>query len=437
MNKSIKTVLMTISILAVIGGASVMAGDIYSTTANLNMRTGPSTGYSRILTIPKAKKVESLAKAPSGWLQVRYGSKVGYVSSSYVKFVSKDVAANVVSAIPNTGASYTCTTTANVNMRSGPTTGYKVLITVPKGKAVSYISTDKSGWYKVSYSGKTGYISNKYSKLTITGVVAAIPAPAPAPAPTPAPAPVVTPTPSVNAVIQQTLYFTTANLTMRTGSSTKYASLLSIPKGTHLISLGTSGGWHKVSYNGKTGWVSGTYLGSGTVFTVNGIIIANKGYGMSPSFAPGINPQANAALTQMKNAAARAGYTLNPFSSFRTYAYQAGLYSRYAANDGTAAADKYSARAGYSEHETGLAFDIGVGGMITSTNIGNHPGGIWMAQNAHNYGFILRYPAGKESITGYQYEPWHFRFVGVYTATKVYQSGLTLDEYLNVVHPNY
>ena len=123
----------------------------------------------------------------------------------------------------------------------------------------------------------------------------------------------------------------------------------------------------------------------------------------------------------------RQGYDLPTLSAYRSYDYQAGLYNDYVARDGKEAADRYSAQPGKSEHQTGLAFDIGQ----LDDSFGETPAGKWLAQHAHEYGFIIRYPKGKEHITGYMYEPWHVRYLGIDTATSVYQSGLTLEEYLN------
>ena len=101
------------------------------------------------------------------------------------------------------------------------------------------------------------------------------------------------------------------------------------------------------------------------------------------------------------------------------------MYNQYVARDGVEAANRYSAQPGYSEHQTGLAFDIG----SIDNNYGNTPAGQWLAENAHAFGFIIRYPQGKESVTGYMYEPWHVRYLGNAVAQQVYTSGLTLDVY--------
>lgn len=115
-------------------------------------------------------------------------------------------------------------------------------------------------------------------------------------------------------------------------------------------------------------------------------------------------------------------------SGYRSYSYQSNLYNRYVSEDGKALADTYAARAGYSEHQTGLAMDIlnGRWGYIDE----NDKEFAWLKDNSYKYGFILRYLDGKEKITGYMYEPWHFRYVGVELATEITRLGITYDEYV-------
>lgn len=158
---------------------------------------------------------------------------------------------------------------------------------------------------------------------------------------------------------------------------------------------------------------------------IDGILIANKSYPLPKNYNPGVNPEAKAALDQMFAAAASEGLILRVASGFRSYSTQQKLYNNYVKRDGVAAADRYSARPGYSEHQTGFAFDINkASGSFTGTPECN-----WLAANAYKFGFILRYPEGKENITGYMYESWHYRYIGVEKAEKIYNSGLTLEEY--------
>ncbi|SOC18497.1 D-alanyl-D-alanine carboxypeptidase [Ureibacillus xyleni] len=168
---------------------------------------------------------------------------------------------------------------------------------------------------------------------------------------------------------------------------------------------------------------------------VDGILIANKKYPLPSNFAPGENKDAREAFEKMAVDAKELGFVLVAFSTYRSYEYQETLYNKYVERDGKENADRYSARPGYSEHQTGFAFDIGEKGkedLWLTEEFGETPAGKWLVENAHKYGFILRYPKGKEAITGYMYESWHFRYLGVDLAAKVKASNLTLEEYLNI-----
>jgi zinc D-Ala-D-Ala carboxypeptidase len=141
------------------------------------------------------------------------------------------------------------------------------------------------------------------------------------------------------------------------------------------------------------------------------------------------------ALMQMFAAAKQSNLNLRVDSAYRSYAYQQTLYTRYVQTSGQAVADQESARAGYSEHQTGLAVDIGATSGTCSLEqcFSTTPEGGWLAANAHQYGFILRYPADKTTITGYEYEPWHFRYVGVVLSQEMYSEHIaTLEEFFNI-----
>ncbi|MGE7984380.1 M15 family metallopeptidase [Solibacillus sp. NPDC093137] len=168
---------------------------------------------------------------------------------------------------------------------------------------------------------------------------------------------------------------------------------------------------------------------------VKGVLIANKKNPLPATYNKGENPKARAAFEKMAKAAMENGIELVAFSGFRSYEYQQTLYDRYVKRDGKEAADRYSARPGYSEHQTGLAFDIGEKGredLWLTNEFGDTEAGQWLAQNAHKYGFILRYPKGKEEITGFMHESWHFRYLEGELATKVFEAGVTLEEYLGI-----
>lgn len=135
---------------------------------------------------------------------------------------------------------------------------------------------------------------------------------------------------------------------------------------------------------------------------------------------------------RMVEAARDEGLTLVMTTAYRSYGFQQVLWDNYVAKEGEAAAARYSARPGQSEHQTGLAVDVtspSVDYELTEA-FGSTPEGSWLAANASRFGFILRYPAGKEDVTGYQYEPWHLRYVGQPVAAAIAAAGSTLEEYL-------
>lgn len=141
-----------------------------------------------------------------------------------------------------------------------------------------------------------------------------------------------------------------------------------------------------------------------------------------------LNKEAYDAFISLADDAKKEGYTILIVSSYRTYQDQEDVWKDYKASFGTKKADAYAARAGSSEHETGLAIDVAdyndKNDKFEATESFK-----WMQTNAHKYGYILRYPKDKENITGYSYEAWHYRYVGIDTATKVYNEGITYDEY--------
>ena len=173
------------------------------------------------------------------------------------------------------------------------------------------------------------------------------------------------------------------------------------------------------------------------------LVLANKYYSLSSNFVPDdletinskyssgskkLKHDARVAFEQMAKDAKLDGYTIRAVSTYRSYSYQKQLYSNYVKNDGVKNADTYSARAGHSEHQTGLAVDVD-NSKVSYTSFGNTKEFKWMLENAHKYGFILRYTKDNEFITGYKDEPWHYRYVGVDIATYIYENPMTYEEY--------
>ena len=132
----------------------------------------------------------------------------------------------------------------------------------------------------------------------------------------------------------------------------------------------------------------------------------------------------------MRDDALKEGINLEIISGYRSYADQAYIYNNYVLSDSKSNADTYSARAGHSEHQTGLAADIN----SLNTNFIYTKEGMWLNNNCHKYGFIIRYPEGKASVTGYMYEPWHIRYVGAPLASELYNNGnwISLEEYYGI-----
>ena len=173
----------------------------------------------------------------------------------------------------------------------------------------------------------------------------------------------------------------------------------------------------EVQYNGSYYFVQGKY---------DEIAVANKKHPMAANYNPGENPTAKAAFLRLRNDMIAQGYNVGyAYSGFRSYDYQKVLYQNYVNKDGQAAADRYSARPGYSEHQTGLVFDLTdkAGNLLEDAAAST-----WLKNNAHRYGFVVRYQPGKEASTGYMPEAWHIRYIGK-EADEIYHSGLSLEEY--------
>ncbi len=190
------------------------------------------------------------------------------------------------------------------------------------------------------------------------------------------------------------------------------------------------------------------------------LILANKQHPLGSSHAPASLSKIPTELTlygkevQLESTAALAaeamvrelrklGYTdIAITSGYRSYEYQQVLFNTYLGNEAAAHPAwsqqqceaevlTYSARPGESEHQTGLCIDlISVNYVSLDETFAQNPAYAWLTENAHCFGFILRYPSDKTAITGYAYEPWHYRFVGVEAAARIHEQGITLEEYL-------
>ncbi|MBR2923932.1 MAG: M15 family metallopeptidase [Clostridia bacterium] len=177
----------------------------------------------------------------------------------------------------------------------------------------------------------------------------------------------------------------------------------------------------------------------GKVFLVNRQHALNQRYVPSDlrdvlvhGISQDLRDEAAAALEALFQEAEAAGVPLSSVSGYRSYSKQATIYQRKVDSIGTKEADRISARPGTSEHQLGLAMDVARKGS-SQLNKGfiNTEEGQWVAQNAHRFGFIVRYLEGYEDVTGYDYEPWHIRYVGVEHATAIYHSGVPMETYMS------
>lgn len=161
---------------------------------------------------------------------------------------------------------------------------------------------------------------------------------------------------------------------------------------------------------------------------VDGVMIANKTYTLPRSYAPGIQPDAYDAFLEMQSAAEQDGISLYIVSGYRSYDDQEAIYASYVNDDGRDAADTYSSRPGHSDHQTGYTFDLN----SLDQDFEYTPEGIWLAEHCAEFGFIIRYPKGKDAYTGYMFEPWHVRYIGRERAEAITDSGLSLEEYYGI-----
>lgn len=210
---------------------------VYATTVNLNLRSTASTKGKVLVTIPKNKEVQYISKS-GNWYKVKYGSKTGFVSTTYISVTTKTVTPSKPAPKPPATApsnKVTYKTKENLNLRSVASWSGKILLTIPKNKEVTYVS--KSGdWMRVTYNGKTGYVASSY----LTAVK-------------PAPAKPVTPA-------AKKYYYTTANLNLRASNSLSGKVIVTLLPNKKVEFVSAHGDWYKIKYENKVGFVSKKYL---------------------------------------------------------------------------------------------------------------------------------------------------------------------------------
>ena len=342
------------------------------TTAFVNLRSGPSTGYRIYLTVPLGDAITILDRSNSGWYRVQYGSYTGYMSSDYIDVLGAvEETPTTPSPEPDADTRWNGRTTAFVNLRSGPSTGYRIYLTVPLGDAITILDRSNSGWYRVQYGSYTGYMSSDY--IQVLGAVEETPDPT-----------VPTPPPAGTVDVSDPL-------------------LLVNP-------------WNAVPEDYAVSLVS---IGDGES-------VDQRCYGDLMQMLDDCAVYGNAQPYVCSS------YRTNDTQT-RLYENKVDrlIAQGYSPSDARTEAAKAVAIPGTSEHQLGLAVDIvdlryqvlDAGQEDTATQQ-------WLMQNSWKYGFILRYPNDKTAVTGIIYEPWHYRYVGRENAKAIYESGLCLEEYL-------
>lgn len=167
---------------------------------------------------------------------------------------------------------------------------------------------------------------------------------------------------------------------------------------------------------------------------INDILIVNRDYSLPADYNPGVEQEVIEAYTELIDDAEAEGFDLVIVSGFRSYQDQEAVYDDFTARMGVEEAERFTLPPGHSEHQSGLAVDIGSveSASIAAIPFGETPDYEWMKDVAHEYGFIVRYQEGKEDITGLDFEPWHIRYVGVEAAIEMYEQDLVLEEYLGI-----
>ncbi|MFE4242700.1 D-alanyl-D-alanine carboxypeptidase family protein [Peribacillus butanolivorans] len=328
-------------------------------------------------------------------------------------------------------ATVTYTATANLNVRTGPSTANKIIATVKQGTKLTVTGKNANGWLKVSLNGQTGYVSGQYVKIS-----------------------------NSSSSTETVTYTATANLNVRTGPSTANKIITTVKQGTKLTVTGKNvNGWLKVSLNGQTGYVSSKYvkISNSSSDAIQVVakpesipVLVNKKNKLPENYVPKdlvytsipftfkektekrkMRSEAAAAISKLFTESKKQGVSLLGVSAYRSHATQVALFDSYVKRDGYAKAITYSALPGTSEHETGLAIDVtgGNGKCAAQDCFGGTKEAKWLQAHADDYGFIIRYPKGKDSVTGYKYEPWHLRYVGKSIAQTIMSQGITLEEY--------
>ena len=347
------------------------------TTTDLNIRDDAHIDGERIGVFSQGDRVQVTGEVPNDWVRIQYGDTEAFVHGGYLQETDpEEEPTSVAEELGVSDVSYTRYTTTALNIRDDAHIEGERIGGFSQGDRVQVTGEVPNGWVRIQYGDTEAFVHGGY--LTATD-------------PTKAPA--------------------DEDSESDPGDDSDDAVIVSDPTAID--------------------------------------VLVNRQYRLPADFTPPnlvepdvpMGPNAHnrllravaaSALEEMFAGAQQEGITLYAQSGYRSYSTQETLFNNYVENHGYEAATRFSAKPGHSEHQTGLAMDVtskSVNYALTQ-DFGNTEEGQWVVENAHRYGFIVRYPENKESITGYIYEPWHLRYLGVDLASAVHDSGLTYEEYL-------
>ena len=334
-------------------------------------------------------------------------------------------------------------TSKKIDVKSKHTSSGKVLGNLKKNDSVYIIKEMSNGWYAIKFKNKTGYVNGKYIKITSSNL----------------------PPYSLKSSDKKigTAIIKSKSLSVRRGRSNKYAKIGTLKKDSAVgIIKKYSNGWYKVCYDKGYGYINSKYVltlkdtsskAKKNYLNIQNILLknsngitklVNKDNGLKSGYKPSdlvvpsvsstktiqLRKTASKKLEKMFKDAKKNKIYISAVSGFRSSSYQRNLYNNSLRKNGFAYTDKYIAKPNHSEHQTGLAIDISCRsvGYDLVTRFEKTKEGKWLSKNAHKYGFILRYKKDRVKDTGYNFEPWHFRYVGVDVATYIYKNNLILED---------
>lgn len=405
----------------------------------LNVRASDSTSSKVLGKLSKKEKIAVL-QIKNNWAKISYKSTYGYVHTSYIKKISSTNIITLTKYIVNTD---------DLNIRSSASSSSKILGKLNIDDTVEVYSISNN-WAKIKNGSSIGYVYSKYIDKYINNITPDTPnTPSTPELPKPDENPISPP------LSQQTYtkYTTIANsLNVRASKSASSKKLGALSNGTTVNVYNITNDWAEIKYNNQKAYISASYISklidTNKLNSIN--VLVNKSNSLGKNYAPSdlitlnvkfksgiasnakkMRKEPGKALEQMFIDAKKDKINLVMYSGYRSYSTQKSIYASNVSYLGSSKADLVSAKAGLSEHQTGLSVDVVSSDYLKlDTGFAKTKAYKWLVANAANYGFIIRYPIGKTNITGYSFEPWHLRYVGVDSAKEITSRKITLEEYL-------